>query len=140
MATARQQLLALRGLSITASRPEWVRMDSTPLPHAPQWKVMSVDPQADRTRVTVEIECRREDGGNCYFDTFDRRPLVLIDDAGQVYPKLEAAPLPANVNLGDDGQAEVSGGRTSSVMADFAPLSGRAASGQICCRDRNRAT
>ena len=139
-ATARRQLLALRGLSLTASRPEWVRMDSPPLRHVPQWRVVSVELQLDRTRVTVEIDCPREDGGYCYFDPFDRRTLVLIDSAGQLYPMLEAEPLPPDVNLGADGLAALSGGRTISVTADFAPLSSRGTSGQIYYRDRNRAT
>jgi hypothetical protein len=139
-ATARQQLQVLRGLSLTASRPEWVKMDSLPLSYVPRWRVSSIDPQPDKARLTVEIDCRREDGGDCYFDPFDRSPLVLIDDAGRFYPMLEAGPLPSDIRFKDDRQATLSGGRTISVTVDFAPLSGRAVSGQIYYRDNNRAT
>jgi hypothetical protein len=138
-ATARQQLLVLRGLSLTASRPEWTRMNSLPLSHVPQWRVSAVDPQRDRTRVTVEIDCRREDGGNCYFDPFGRRPLVLVDNAGRFYPMLSPGNLPGDVRLREDGQAALSGGRTVSLAVDFAPLAGEAVSGQIYYRDNNRA-
>jgi hypothetical protein len=114
-------------------------MDSLPLSHVPQWRVSAVDPQRDRTRVTVEIDCRREDGGNCYFDTFGRRPLVLVDNAGRFYPMLAPGDLPGDVRLRDDGQATLSGGRTISQTVDFAPLAGGAVSGQIYYRDNNRA-
>jgi hypothetical protein len=89
--------------------------------------------------VTVEIDCGRADGGDCYFDPFDRSPLVLIDDAGRFYPMLEAGPLPPDVRLREGSQAALSGGRTISVGVTFAPLSGVVASGQIYYRDRNRA-
>jgi hypothetical protein len=138
-ATARRQLQVLRGLSLTASRPEWTRMDSLSLSHVPRWRVSAVDPQRDGTRVTVEIDCGRADGGDCYFDPFDRAPLVLIDDAGRFYPMLEAVPLPPDVRLREGSQAALSGGRTISVDVTFAPLSGGVASGQIYYRDRNRA-
>jgi hypothetical protein len=138
-ATARRQLQALRGLSLTASRPEWTRMDSLPLSHVPRWRVSAVDPRRDGTRVTVEIDCGRGDGGDCYFDPFDRSPLVLIDDAGRFYPMLEAGPLPPDVTSREGGRAALSGGRTISVAVTFAPLSGGAASGQVYYRDRNRA-
>lgn len=138
-ATARRQLQALRGLSLTASRPEWARMDSLPLSHVPWWRVSDVDPRSDGTRVNVEIDCRREDGGDCYFDPFDASPLVLIDEAGRFYPMLKAGPLPPDVKLKEGGQAALSGGRTISVAVTFAPLSGAVTSGQVYYRDRNRA-
>jgi hypothetical protein len=138
-ATARRQLQVLRGLSLTASRPEWTRMDALPLSHVPRWRVAAVDPQRDGTRVTVEIDCGRVDGGDCYFEPFDRAPLVLIDEAGRFYPMLEAGPLPPDVRLREGSQVALSGGRTISVGVTFAPLSGGVASGQIYYRDRNRA-
>jgi hypothetical protein len=138
-ATARQQLQVLRGLSLTASRPEWTRMDSLPLSHVPQWRVSAVDPQRDKTRVTVEIDCRREDGGNCYFDTFGRHPLVLVDNAGRFYPMLAPGDMPGDVQFKDGGQAALSGGRTVSLTVDFAPLASGAISGQVYYRDNNRA-
>jgi hypothetical protein len=138
-ATARQQLQVLRGLSLTASRPEWVRMDPLPLRHVPQWRVSDVNPLRDVTRVTVEIDCRREDGGSCYFDPFSRRPLVLVDNAGRFYPMLTPGDLPGDVQLRDNGQATLSGGRTVSLTVSFAPLAGGAVSGQIYYRDNNRA-
>jgi hypothetical protein len=114
-------------------------MDPLPLSHVPQWRVSAVDPQRDRTRVTVEIDCRREDGGNCYFDPFASRPLVLVDNAGRFYTMLSPGDLPGDVRLRDDGQAALSGGRTVSLTVDFAPLAGGAVSGQIYYRDNNRA-
>jgi hypothetical protein len=114
-------------------------MDSLPLGHVPQWRVSAADPQPGRTRVTVEIDCRREDGGNCYFDPFGRRPLVLVDNAGRFYTMLSPGDLPGDVRLRDDGQATLSGGRTISLTLDFAPLADGAVSGQIYYRDNNRA-
>jgi hypothetical protein len=137
--TARQQLEVLRGLSITASRPEWVKLNTFFLSNAPDWRVASVDPQANRTRVTVEINCRREDGTDCYFDPFDRHPLVIIDNAGRFYPQLEASALSSDVKFRDDGKAVLSGGRIITLMVDFAPLSAGAVSGQVYYRENNEA-
>jgi hypothetical protein len=138
-ATARQQLEVLRGLSVTASRPEWVKMNTFFLSNAPDWRVASVDPQTARTRVRVEINCRREDGTDCYFDPFDRHPLVLIDNAGRFYPQLEAGSLPTDIKFRDEGKAVLSGGRIITLVVDFAPLSTGAVSGQVYYRDKNEA-
>lgn len=143
--TARRQLVVLRNLGLTASQPEWVRMGERYSRGVPLWRVTSVSLGHDRTRVSVEITCGRDDGGDCYFDPFDRRPLVLIDGAGRFYPMLEAGALPQDVRLtapgrrGETEQAIISGGRTVSVTADFAPLAEGAASAQIYYRDGNRA-
>jgi hypothetical protein len=109
------------------------------LSNAPDWRVAAVDPQANRTRVTVEINCRREDGTDCYFDPFDRHPLVLIDNAGRFYPQLEAGALPPDVKFKDDGKAILSGGRIITLVVDFAPLSTGAVLGQVYYRDKNEA-
>ncbi|HWS86434.1 MAG TPA: hypothetical protein VN282_05705 [Pyrinomonadaceae bacterium] len=139
-ATARRQLAALRGLSASAALPEWVRMGESFLRDAPEWRVASVDPQPDRTRLTVEVACRREDGGDCYFRPFDSSPLVLVDAAGRFHPMLEASALPADVRRGArERQAAVSGGRAITFTVDFAPLAADAASGQIYYRDDNQA-
>lgn len=138
-ATARRQVEALRGLSVTAATPEWVRMGPSYLREMPEWRVSSVDSQQNKVRVTVEVACRRSDGGDCYFDAFDRAPLVLVDNAGQYYPMLEAARLPADVKVKNGGQVVLSSGRAIVVMAEFAPLSVSAVSGQIYYRDNNRA-
>lgn len=83
----------------------------------PQWRVASVDPQRERTRLTVEVTCRREDGGNCYFQPFDRSPLVLVDGAGRYYPMLEAGELPADVSYDErERRASLSGGRVSATL------------------------
>jgi hypothetical protein len=87
----------------------------------------------------VEINCRREDGSDCYFDPFDRHPLVLIDNAGRFYPQLEVDALPSDVKFRDDGKAALSGGRIITVVIDFAPLSAGATSGQVYYRDKNEA-
>jgi hypothetical protein len=138
-ATAHQQLEVLRSLSITASRTEWVKMNNFLFSYAPDWRIAAVDPQAKRTRVTIEINCRREDGTDCYFDPFDRHPLVLIDNAGRFYPQLEAGALPPDIKLKDDGKAVLSGGRVITLIVDFAPLSIGAVSGQVYYRDKNEA-
>jgi hypothetical protein len=82
-ATARQQLEVLRSLTVTASRPEWALLGSMPLRDVPEWRVASVDAQPEKTRVAIEVACRREDGGGCYFYPFERRPLVLVDQQGR---------------------------------------------------------
>lgn len=138
-ATARQQIAVLRNLSVTASRPEWTKMDSLPLREVPEWRVASVEPLNDRTRLTIEIRCERADGGQCHFLPFDRFPLVLIDNAGQYYPMLEAVPLPSNVKHRSDGKVILSSGRVLNVTVDFAPLEPSAASGQVYYRDNNQA-
>lgn len=138
---ARRQLAALKALTVSASSPEWVLMGERPFREVPEWRVAAVDPQADRTRLTVEVACRRDDGGDCYFRPFDRDPLVLIDNRGRAHPMTEAGPLPRDVRLrgGDDRRAALSGGRTVAVTVDFAPLPPDAASGQVYYRDDNRA-
>lgn len=138
--TARQQLAVLRGLTVTASRPEWVSMDQRrPLPEVPEWRVASLDAQAEKARATVEITCKRGDGGNCYFKPFDRYPLVLVDDAGRYYSMLESSALPSDVEVRDDGRVVLLGGRTIIVTVDFVPLTGGSISGQIYYRDENQA-
>lgn len=71
-------------------------MRDLPLSEVPEWRVSSVEPLPDVTRVTVEIACRRQDGHDCYFHPFDRSPLVLIDDTGGHNPMLDAGELPAD--------------------------------------------
>lgn len=138
--TARQQVAVLRSLTVTVSRPEWTSMDQRrPLSDVSEWRVASLDPQPERTRAGVEITCKRDDGGNCYFKPFDRYPLVLVDDAGRYYSMLESGDLPSDVRVGDDGRAVLFGGRTITVTVDFAPLAGGAISGQIYYRDENQA-
>lgn len=139
-ATARRQLEALKGLTASAALPEWVRMRDLPLSEVPEWRVSSVEPLPDVTRVTIEIACRRQDGKDCYFRPFDRSPLVLIDDSGGHDPMLEAGELPSDVRREErEGLAAISGGRTISVTVGFAPLAGGATEGQIYYRDRNEA-
>lgn len=142
-ATARRQIEALKGLSVSAAPPEWAKMGQPYLRHIPIWRITSVDPRADRVRLTVEIACERDDGGNCYFAPFDRSPLVLVDNSGRYYPMLEATGLPQDVRLNRDvardGTVAVSGGRTISVRVDFAPLSTGTVTGQVYYRDRNNA-
>jgi hypothetical protein len=140
-ATARRQLAVLRDLSQAATLPGPVPMGRPALREVPEWRVMAVDPQADRTRVTIEVSCRRDDGGDCFFRPFDRFPLVLVDGAGRYHPMLEAGPLPEGVRRRDrnDDRVALSGGRTISVDVDFAPLAGGAVSGQVYYRDENRA-
>lgn len=139
--TARRQLEALRGLTLAASRPEWVGMRRGIQPRdVPLWRVAVVELQPDRTRLTVEVTCRREDGGYCYFQPFDRFPLVLVDDAGRYYPMLEAGELPADVKYDErEGRAWLSGGRVITFPVDFAPLPAGAVSGQVYYRDENQA-
>lgn len=138
--TARRQLAALRELSQTATRPGPVPMGRPPLREVPEWRVAAVDLQADKTRVTVEVSCRRDDGGVCYFRPFDRFPLVLLDGAGRYYPMLESGALPADVKYDPrEERASLSGGRTIAVTVDFSPLSVAAVSGQVYYRDENRA-
>jgi hypothetical protein len=138
--TARQQIAVLRGLTVTSSRPEWTSMDQRrPLSDVSEWRVVSLDPQPEKTRVGVEITCKREDGGNCYFKPFDRYPLVLVDDAGRYYSMLESSALPSDVRDRDDRRAVLLGGRTITVTVDFVPLAEGAISGQIYYRDDNQA-
>lgn len=138
---ARRQLTALKALTVSASAPEWALMGERPFREVPEWRVAAVELQADKTRLTVEVACRRDDGGDCYFLPFDRDPLVLIDNRGRAHPMTEAGPLPRDVRLrgGDDRRAVLSGGRSVAVTVDFAPLPSDAASGQVYYRDDNQA-
>jgi hypothetical protein len=137
--TARQQLAALRSLTITRPQPEWVLMRALPLPDVPLWRVAGVEQLTDRTRTRIEIKCGRSDGGNCAFRPFERSPLVLVDNEGELYPMLETHPLPSDIRFARDGQALVSASRTLSVTVDFAPLRISATGGQIQFRDENEA-
>jgi hypothetical protein len=138
-ASARQQLEVLRNLSISASRPEWVKMDPLGLPEIPEWRVVSVEVLSDKTRASIEIRCDRHDGGDCWFRPFDRIPLVLVDDAGQYYPMIESEFLPSNIKYRTDGQAVITSGRIVNLTVEFAPLTARSVSGQIYYRDNNQA-
>jgi hypothetical protein len=140
-ATARRQLASLMELSQAAALPGPVPMGRPALREVPEWRVTAVDPQADKTRVTIEVSCRRDDGGDCFFRPFDHDPLVLVDGAGRYHPMLEAGPLPEGVRRRDrnDDRVVLSGGRTVSVVVDFVPLVGGAVSGQVYYRDDNRA-
>lgn len=139
-ATARLQLDALRNMAASAALPEWVKMRNLPLSEVPEWRVASVEPLPDVTRVTIEIACRRQDGKDCHFRPFDRSPLVLIDDSGGHNPMLKAGELPSDVRREErEGLAAISGGRTAAVTVVFAPLGRGAAGGQIYYRDRNEA-
>jgi hypothetical protein len=139
--TARRQLEALRGVAIAVSRPEWASMRRGLQPRdVPQWRVAVVAPQLDRTRLTVEVACRREDGGYCHFQPFDHFPLVLVDGAGRYYPMLEAGELPSDVRYDErEKRVLISGGRVVAVTVDFAPLAVGATTGQVYYRDGNEA-
>jgi hypothetical protein len=145
-ATARQQLEALRALSAAASLPEWATMEPRAYERSSQWRITSVVRQPDRTVVSIEIRCPRSDGGECYFDPFDRHPLVLVDNGGRFYPMLDAGSLPRDVRVTGreraevlPGQAVLVGGRSITITVEFAPLAGGAISVQIYYRDNNHA-
>jgi hypothetical protein len=138
-ATARQQLAVLQSLSVSASRPEWVKMDSIGVLEVPEWRVASVEVRPEATHVVLEIRCGRQDGGECYFLPFDRAPLVLVGKSGQYYPMTESAPLPGNIKHKSDGRAILSNGRAVDLTVDFAPLAATSVSGQIYYRDNNQA-
>lgn len=102
--------------------------------------------RTDKTRVTVEVMCPRQDGGEYYFLPFDRSPLVLVDQTGRYYPMLVAGALPGDVRVTGRERAEVAagqgvltGGRSVTLTVEFAPLAAGAASVQMYYRDDNRA-
>ena len=138
-ATARQQLAVLQTLSVSASRPDWVKMDSIGVLEVPEWRVASVEVRPDATHIDLEIRCGRHDGGECHFLPFDRAPLVLVDSAGEYYPMTESMPLPESLKRKTDGRALLSSGRVVNLTVDFAPLATGAVSGQIYYRDDNQA-
>jgi hypothetical protein len=138
--TARQQLAVLRNLMAIAARPEWVSMNRVTLREVPEWRVASVNLQPDQTRLNVEVRCRREDGGGCYFRPFDRFPLVLVDSTGRYYPMLDASDLPPDVRQKEnDERVVISSGRIITITVDFAPLAEDVIAGQIYYRDENQA-
>jgi hypothetical protein len=138
--TARQQILALRSLTITAALPEWATMDhEVPSRDVPEWRISSISRAVDRTTFTIEIRCKREDGEDCHFLSFQRHPLVLIDNAGRIYPMLEARPSSPEIRFTDTGKAILAGGRILPVIVDFAPLPAETVSVQVQYRDRNTA-
>lgn len=136
---ARQQLAALRSLSITRTQTEWIPMRALALPDVPLWRVAGIEQLPDRARATIEIKCGRTDGGDCNFRPFASSPLVLLDGAGELYPMLEAAAVPRDIRFARDGQVLLSSGRTLTLTVDFAPLSSSATHGQIQFRDANEA-
>lgn len=136
---ARQQLAALRSLSITRSQPEWVPMRALALPDVPLWRVATIEQLPERTHATVEIKCARSDGGDCNFRAFAGSPLVLLDGAGELYPMLEAGAVPRDIRFARDGQVLLSSGRTLTLTVEFAPLNPSATHGQIQFREANEA-
>lgn len=139
VATARQQLAVLQSLSVSASRPEWVKMDSIGVLEVPEWRVASVEVRPQATHLVLEIRCARQDGGECYFLPFERAPLVLVDNSGQYYPMIKSSPLPAGIKHRPDGQVLLTSGRLVNLTVDCAPLAPAIASGQIYYRDNNQA-
>ena len=135
--TARQQLAALRSLSVTELKPEWVPMRSLPLPDVPLWRVGSVEQLADRSRVVLEVRCasERED---CTLKPFPKYPLILLAE-GDLYPMLEAGQLPADIRYARDGNALLSAGREVRLNVDFAPLRPSVSGFQVQFRDANEA-
>jgi len=95
--TARQQLAVLQSLSVSAARPEWVKMDSVGVLEVPEWRVAAVEVRSEVTRVVLEIRCGRQDGGECYFLPFDHAPLVVVDQSGQYYPMVASSALPGDI-------------------------------------------
>jgi hypothetical protein len=138
--SARQQIAVLRDLTLSAARPEWATMDhQVPSRDVTEWRVSSIGRFADKTTITIEIRCKREDGEDCHFLSFQRHPLVLIDNAGRFYPMLDAAPLPLDIRFSDIGEALLAGGRILPLQVDFAPLAAAVVSGRTQYRDRNTA-
>jgi len=135
--TARQQLSTLRSLSVTELKPEWVPMRSLPLPEVPLWRIGNVEQLTDRTRVVLEVKCasERED---CALKPFPKYPLILLAE-GDLYPMLEAGPLPADIRYARDGNALLSAGRAVSLNIDFAPLRPSVSGVQVQFRDANEA-
>jgi hypothetical protein len=138
-ATARQQLAALRSLTITRSQPEWVPMRTLALPDVPLWRVAGIEQFPGRARTRIEIKCGSNDGADCRFRAFDKSPLVLLDSDGELYSMLEAHSLPTDIRFARDGQVLLSSGRTLALTTDFAPLRASASGGQIQYRDANEA-
>jgi hypothetical protein len=140
--SARQQLQVLQSLTATAAKPEWARLFLGAAVMA-DWRVASVDPQPDKTRVTLEIRCAQDFNGECGFPAFDgTNPLVLLDTAGRYYPMLEAGDVPEGVRRTDafqGAQYRFQPGRTITVEVIFAPLARGAVSGQVQYRERNAA-
>jgi hypothetical protein len=122
--------------------PRWVKLGVLNNLDTPEWRVATVDPQSDRTRVKIEVRCAREDGRECRFQPFDRSPLVLIDAAGRLSRMLETSELPPDVRP-DQAYAGtrvlLSSGRVITVDVDFAPLGKGIVTGKIYYRDVNEA-
>lgn len=140
--SARQQLQVLRSLTLSASKPEWVRL-YLGAGVSSDWRISSVDPQPDKTHVTIEITCPSDFNGDCGFNAFDQSPLVLLDDNGRYYPMLEVGQIPDGVRRVDGYpfvQYRFQPGRVLSVTVEFAPLARGTVSGQVRYRDRNPAT
>jgi hypothetical protein len=112
-------------------------MRSLPLSDVPVWRVADIEQLADRTRTVIEVKCgsERED---CSLKPFQQHALILLG-AGDLYPMLEAKPLPADIRYTRDGTALLSAGRTVSVIVDFAPVRPTVSGGQIQFRDANDA-
>lgn len=140
--SARQQLQVLQSLTAIAAKPEWARLFLGAAVMS-DWRVASVDPQPDKTRVTLEIRCAQDFNGECGFPAFDgRNTLVLLDNAGRYYPMLEAGDVPESVRRTDDfqgAQYRFQPGRTITVEVIFAPLARGTVSGQVQYRERNSA-
>ena len=141
--SARLQLQALRNLTASAAKPEWVRLTWRDSSAPVDWRIASVDPQADRTRVQIEIKCSGRSGTECQFYPFDSNPLVLISSTGEYYPMLEVSDPPPGVrverDLSDKPRWHFQADRILTLSVDFAPLRSGTASGQIQSREKNEA-
>lgn len=138
--SARQQLQVLQGLTITSVKPDWVELHARV-----DWRVASVDPEPDKTRLIIEIKNRDNQEEN-FFPSFDSWPLAMIDSNGEFYPMLNTSSAPTGIkvapypyNLERATVWYLQGGRTISLAVDFAPLAKGVVSGQVQYKNDNKA-
>jgi len=126
----------------TPSRPEPPRVSNdfpswAKLIFGMQWHIMAIQRQEKFTRFFIEIRNIDEKSDRSFY-SFNKAPLVVIDDGGSSYRMLTSSDPPEDVSEVGPGW-HLQAGRTITVAVDFAPLLNGKPAGHIVYRDNNSA-
>lgn len=132
--TAIEQIKILREIRVIPQQNQWsILMNEYPPQPSIEWRIVSVDAQRERTRVSFEIRNTRNDREQC-FQVFEDNPLILINNRGMATPMLNAGRKPEMVrSFNEFGTTKwcLKGNQLIMMNVDFQPLTANTISGQI---------
>lgn len=102
-----------------------------------QWHIKAIQPKEKLSRFYIEIRNIDEQNERSFY-SFNKAPLVVIDDSGNSYKMLNSSDAPEDIReLGEGWHLQPK--RAITVAVDFAPLGNGKTSGHIVYRDNNNA-